>query len=300
LICLYNFILVCPTTDSTNKTQSSRSSEEHKDNMLSKANFIVIIPAVLVLAFSCQSALASADPFIGEIRVFAGNFAPRGWAKCEGQLLPINQNQALFSLLGTMYGGDGRTTFGLPDLRGRVAMHAGNGPGLTPRPQGAQHRGGSEQVTLTTSEMPSHGHQGSSKHTHNVDIPSHTHALSSSAQASLSHTHSLFGSALPEHEHAVPSGEECQQGNIDAIQTCTTGQDCTLDLLQQTSTSGSSGGSGETNPTEWTTSEAATTVSSVSDATETQSGSGHAHNNMASSLAVNYIIALQGTYPSRS
>ncbi|MDH3388024.1 MAG: tail fiber protein [Gammaproteobacteria bacterium] len=71
-----------------------------------------------------------ADPFIAEIVMFGGNFAPRGWALCDGQLLPINQNQALYSLLGTTYGGDGRTTFGLPDLRGRSPVHAGNGPGL--------------------------------------------------------------------------------------------------------------------------------------------------------------------------
>ena len=76
------------------------------------------------------------DPFIGEIIMCGGNFAPRGWALCNGQLLPIAQNTALFSILGTTYGGDGRTTFGLPELRGRVAMHAGSGPGLTPRSLG--------------------------------------------------------------------------------------------------------------------------------------------------------------------
>jgi len=84
----------------------------------------------------------SADPFIAEIIMFGGNFAPRGWALCDGQLLPISSNTALFSLLGTTYGGDGRTTFGLPDLRGRVAVHAGNGPGLTSRRLG--EKGGAE------------------------------------------------------------------------------------------------------------------------------------------------------------
>ncbi len=73
------------------------------------------------------------SPFLGEIVMFAGNFAPRGWAFCDGQLLAISQNSALFSILGTTYGGDGRTTFGLPGLRGRVPMHAGSGPGLTTR-----------------------------------------------------------------------------------------------------------------------------------------------------------------------
>lgn len=96
------------------------------------------------------------EPFIGQIVMFAGNFAPRGWAFCDGQLLPIAQYSALFSILGTTYGGDGRTTFALPDLRGRLPMHAGHGPGLSDRRLGA--RGGAENVTLTVSEIPSHNH----------------------------------------------------------------------------------------------------------------------------------------------
>lgn len=98
------------------------------------------------------------DPFIGQILMFAGNFAPRGWAFCDGQLLAIAENTALFSILGTTYGGDGRTTFGLPDLRGRVPMHPGNGPGLSSRRLG--EKGGVEEVTLTTLQMPSHTHTG--------------------------------------------------------------------------------------------------------------------------------------------
>jgi microcystin-dependent protein len=109
-----------------------------------------------LLLFSLVSTVQAQEPFLGEIRMFAGNFAPSGWAFCDGQLLPINQNQALFSLLGTTYGGDGRTTFALPDLRSRFAMHAGNGPGLTPRPQG--QKSGTEQHTLTINNMPSHNH----------------------------------------------------------------------------------------------------------------------------------------------
>lgn len=97
------------------------------------------------------------DPFIGEIKMFAGNFAPRGWAFCNGQILSISQNTALFSLLGTMYGGDGRTTFGLPDLRGRSPMHHGAGPGLSPHSLG--ETSGVENVTLLASEMPAHTHQ---------------------------------------------------------------------------------------------------------------------------------------------
>jgi len=96
------------------------------------------------------------ETFLGEIRMFAGNFAPTGWAFCQGQLLPIAQNQALFSLLGTTYGGDGRTTFALPDLRGRVPVGFGQGPGLSNRVIGDQF--GSELVTLNINQMPSHYH----------------------------------------------------------------------------------------------------------------------------------------------
>ena len=95
-------------------------------------------------------------PFLGQIMMFGGNFAPRGWAMCDGQLLPISQNSALFSILGTTYGGDGRTTFGLPDLRSRSPMHAGTGPGLSPKTLGA--KGGHETFTLTTNQLPSHSH----------------------------------------------------------------------------------------------------------------------------------------------
>src|SRR5690606_37421738 len=96
------------------------------------------------------------EPFIGQIMMFAGNFAPRGWALCDGQLLPIAQNSALFSILGTTYGGNGQTTFALPDLRGRMPVHPGNGPGLTPRTLG--ERSGQESVTLTINQMPAHNH----------------------------------------------------------------------------------------------------------------------------------------------
>ncbi len=96
------------------------------------------------------------EPFLAEIRIFAGNFAPRGWAFCNGQLLPIAQNTALFSLIGTTYGGDGRTTTALPNLKGRAPMHPGRGPGLTARRLG--ERGGTETVTLTEAQMPAHPH----------------------------------------------------------------------------------------------------------------------------------------------
>ncbi len=96
------------------------------------------------------------EPFLGQIKMFGGNFAPRGWAFCNGQLLPIAQNTALFSLLGTTYGGDGRTTFGVPDLRGRASMHPGRGPGLSTYRLG--QRGGAEHITLNVNEIPSHNH----------------------------------------------------------------------------------------------------------------------------------------------
>ena len=98
-----------------------------------------------------------ADPFVAEIRIFPFNFAPRGWAWCDGQLLPLSQNTALFSLLGTTYGGDGKSNFALPDLQGRAPMHPGQGPGLSLHDLG--ETGGSETVTLLESEIPAHSHQ---------------------------------------------------------------------------------------------------------------------------------------------
>jgi microcystin-dependent protein len=99
------------------------------------------------------------EPFLGEIQIVGFNFPPKGWAQCDGQLLSIAQNNALFALLGTTFGGDGRTTFGLPDLRGRTPINSGDnsaGPGLPAYPQG--QKGGAETVTLTTAQIPSHTH----------------------------------------------------------------------------------------------------------------------------------------------
>jgi microcystin-dependent protein len=92
-----------------------------------------------------------AQPYVGEIRMFAGNFAPAGWMLCEGQLLPISENETLFNLIGTTYGGDGQSTFALPDLRGRIPIHQGNGFILA-------ETGGSEEITLTISQIPAHSH----------------------------------------------------------------------------------------------------------------------------------------------
>ena len=98
-----------------------------------------------------------ADPFVAEIRIFPFNFPPKGWAFCEGQLMPLSQNTALFSLLGTVYGGDGKSTFALPDLQARAPLHPGQGPGLSQRFLGEMS--GSETVTLLESEIPAHSHQ---------------------------------------------------------------------------------------------------------------------------------------------
>jgi microcystin-dependent protein len=119
-------------------------------------------PANLAIAAPLQDPIAPrkedavSDPFIAEIRIFAGDFAPAGFAFCDGHLVPISQNTALFSIIGTTYGGDGRTTTGLPNLQGRVPMHSGNGPGLTDRRLG--ENGGANTASLNDSQMPSHSH----------------------------------------------------------------------------------------------------------------------------------------------
>ncbi len=122
------------------------------------------------------------DPFVAEIRIFPFNFAPKGWAFCDGQILPLSQNTALFSLLGTTYGGDGKSNFALPDMQGNAPMHPGQGPGLSLHDLG--ETGGSETVTLLESEIPSHTH---AMRAHNLDAadaqnPSPNTSLAQSAQ----------------------------------------------------------------------------------------------------------------------
>ena len=169
------------------------------------------------------------DPFLGQIILFAGTFAPRGWALCEGQILPINQYQALFSILGTTYGGDGRTSFALPDLRGRAPVSSGTGPGLTARPLG--QKGGSQTNTITTAQMPSHNHV--------VAVPVNNTPNSAEENSGL-----LASSAI--------YAEEKTDGQSYPGVTCA------------------------------------------------NQGGGQPINNMQPWLALNYIIALQGTFPSRS
>ena len=175
------------------------------------------------------------EPLLGEIKMFGGNFEPRGWAFCNGQLLPIAQNTALFSLLGTTYGGNGQTTFALPDLRGRAPLHFGTGPGLTPKDLG--ELAGSENVTLIASQMPAHNHQlTASNQPGGTDDPTNT----------------------------VPAKAFDQNaGNVNAY--VATAPNVAM------------------NPT----------AMSVA-------GSSQPHDNMQPYLAVNFIIALEGVFPSRN
>jgi len=118
-----------------------------------------------------------AQPYVGEIRMFAGNFAPAGWMFCEGQLLPISENETLFQLIGTTYGGDGESTFALPDLRGRVPIHQGNGFILA-------ETGGAEEITLTVNQIPAHSHQPlCSSGTASISNPTNSVPAVSTAQA---------------------------------------------------------------------------------------------------------------------
>ena len=122
------------------------------------AALVAAIAGVGLIGSSRRAAAApqSSQPFVGEVMLFAGNFAPLGWLACEGQLLSIAENETLFALLGTTYGGDGQSTFGLPDLRGRTPIHAGQGPGLSAYTLGEMS--GSELVTLSTGQLPAHPH----------------------------------------------------------------------------------------------------------------------------------------------
>jgi len=168
------------------------------------------------------------ESFIGQIKIFAGNFAPRGYSFCNGGLLPIAQNTALFAILGTTYGGDGRTTLGLPDLQGRAPMHAGSGPGLTRRLLGG--KAGAATVALTAAELPPHNHL------HNaVTLPANQFAPGGATDASRSVGGAVYFRDAPNVEMG------------DAIQP---------------------------------------------------SGGGQAHQNRQPYLGINFIIALQGTFPS--
>jgi microcystin-dependent protein len=173
------------------------------------------------------------DPFIGEIRIFAGTYAPVDWALCNGQLLSVSQYGALYSLLGTKYGGDGTNNFGVPDMRGRLPMHFGTGLGLTPRTIG--QRFGTETVNLTE-----------------ANLPQHTHALQASSDVAVSQE---------------PGGNVlCNTGDVKFYHT---GDD-------------------------------ASKIVNLAASAIANNGEGQAHSNMMPYLCLNFIISLEGFYPSRS
>ena len=166
------------------------------------AGLLLYLPSLLFSHFA-----AADEPFIGEMRYFAGNFAPRGWAFCDGQLLPISSYTALFALLGTTYGGDGRVTFSLPDMRGRALIHAGNGPGLTPITQGTDN--GSETNTMSTAQMPSHSHSLLAK-----DIEADTETPNGNALAA-----EKFYKARKTADKSLHTDSIANTGNAQAINT---------------------------------------------------------------------------------
>ncbi len=158
-----------------------------------------------------------ADPFVAEIRIFPFNFAPRGWAWCDGQLLPLSQNTALFSLLGTTYGGNGKSNFALPDLQGRAPMHPGQGPGLSLHDLG--ETGGSETVTLLESEIPSHSH-GLLAQTNpaNLAAPSPARSIARSAPDSA-YTASTTSMVSMAPEALAPAGGDAPHNNLQPFLT---------------------------------------------------------------------------------
>ena len=153
-----------------------------------------------------------ADPFVAEIRIFPFNFAPRGWAWCDGQIMPISQNTALFSLLGTTYGGDGKSTFALPDLQGRAPMHPGQGNGLSLRDLG--ETGGSETVTLLQTEIPAHAHPMSASNQPGEDAAPASEALGRSVGASLYQTNTSANVVQYAPQAVSPVGNDLPHNNM--------------------------------------------------------------------------------------
>ena len=190
-----------------------------------------------------------AEPFLGEIIMFGGNFAPRNWAFCSGQILPINQNQALFSILGTTYGGDGRTSFALPDLRGRAPIGQGHGTDLTNRPLGA--RGGQATVALGLNQLPNHTHVG--------DIGGLSATLRAHATADADSNQAAAGTVLSKLQSPA------------TILTYSNANSALVPLVEQDL-----------------------------NATVANAGAGQEHENRQPYLGVNYIIAIQGLFPSRN
>ena len=153
------------------------------------------------------------DPFVAEIRIFPFNFAPKGWAFCDGQLLPLSQNTALFSLLGTTYGGDGKSNFALPDMQGNVPMHPGQGPGLSLHDLG--ETGGSETVTLLESEIPAHSHTLTAQsNPGNIKLPSAAVTLARSGGAAANAYGPPNNLVLLAAETVAPAGGDQPHNNM--------------------------------------------------------------------------------------
>jgi microcystin-dependent protein len=156
------------------------------------------------------------DQFLGEIRVFGFNFAPTGWARCNGQLLPITQNTALFSLLGTFYGGNGATTFGLPDLQGSVAVNHGQGPGLTLYDLGES--GGADTITLQSSEIPAHTHAVRGQTSlGNLPEPAPTRSLARSGGATIYTSNTSTNLVTMGPQTLAPAGSSLPHDNISPV-----------------------------------------------------------------------------------
>jgi microcystin-dependent protein len=157
------------------------------------------------------------DPFVAEIRIFPFNFAPKGWAFCDGQILPLSQNTALFSLLGTTYGGDGKSNFALPDMQGNAPMHPGQGPGLSLHDLG--ETGGSDTVSLLESEIPSHSH---AMRADVLDIAD-TNVVSANASLALSSGGTLYqasGGVVLSDNALAPAGGDQPHNNLQPYLTC--------------------------------------------------------------------------------
>lgn len=216
--------------------------------------------------------------------MFAGNFAPRGWSFCNGQLLAISSNEALFAILGTTYGGDGRTSFALPDLRSRVPMHFGTGPGLSTRILG--QRFGTETNTMTVSQMPHHNHNATFTQTSGVVTGSAT--LSGTANVTATGTlgvNSESGSA----DDTNPSSGVLSNGNNENF----TSEDPNATYPSDISVTGTADLSSAT-------ATLAGTASVTGTVATLPNGGQQSQNNIQPVEVVNFIIALQGTFPSRS
>lgn len=220
--------------------------------------------SLMAVVLPSKSFACSSQPYLGGMCAFGGNFAIRGWAKAEGQLLAISQYTALFSILGTTYGGDGRTTFGLPDLRGRSPIGQGRGAGLNDYRLG--QRGGSETHTLNITEMPSHNHTASTTTTNTVDTSATTIALRALAGGSTTNvpTNAVLANS-PSRENIYNSGAP----NVDM-----SASSIALNL--------------------------SVVVNSSSTTTVANNGGNQGFNIRAPYLALTWLIALEGVFPPRS